>query len=686
MKVLKKFGSARAARLARVWGMGLSAALPAVLPMGVAAQESAAATEGQTLAPVVVTGNPLGSNDLIAPTEQLGGAELRQRSQSTLGETLNGLPGVSSTYFGPNASRPVIRGLDGDRIAVLNNGGPNTDLSSLSYDHAVTMDPLLIERVEVLRGPGVLEYGGNAVGGVVNVIDGRIQRGALFDEKGGITGKMNADYATGNNEQSGSVVLDGGDHRYNLHVDAMSRRTDDVSVPKDLSCTKGGVTTTARTICNSASDTQSGAIGGSVFFDRGYLGASMSTYDSNYGTVAEDEVTIKMHSDKLALEGELRDLAGPFQSVKAQYGSTNYKHTEYEAGAVGTVFTTRGQDVRVQARQARWGQLDGVLGVQFDDSDFSANGSEAYAPSSKTLQRAAYAHEEYATAWGKISAGARMESVKVDSYGVAGEARFVPGSRSFTPTSYALGSLWNVATEWQMTANLSANERAPKHYELYANGEHVATNVEEIGNANLDVERSVNVDWGVAWKRGAHNARVQLFQHQFSNYISLEGTDLSTSPPQYTYTQVQARFVGFEASGNARLLQGSDTVDWNWRADQVRAENTATGQPLPRIAPYRIGSTLRWSRGAWSSRVGVDYYGAQDRVPDGQLATGGYSLWSAGVSLNSKIGRNAALWYARLDNATDTLAYSASSILTQTASGKAPLPGRSLKVGLQLQF
>jgi iron complex outermembrane receptor protein len=686
MKFLKKLGPVRAACMAQVWGVGLSATLPALVSTGAWAQASAAPVEEKTLAPVVVTGNPLGSNELIAPTEQLGGADLRQRSQSTLGETLNGLPGVSSTYFGPNASRPVIRGLDGDRIAVLNNGGPSTDLSSLSYDHAMTMDPLLIERVEVLRGPGVLEYGGSAVGGVVNVIDGRIQREALFDEKGGVTGKVDAGYATGNREQSGSVVLDGGTDRYNLHVDAMSRRTDDVSVPKSLSCTKGGVTTTSSAICNSASDTQSGAVGGSLFFDHGYLGASLSTYNSTYGTAAEDEVTIQMRSNKMTLEGERRDLRGLFQSLKGQYTQTDYQHTEYEAGVAGTVFKASGQDLRLQARQTRWGQLDGVVGLQLSDGKFSAAGEEAFAPNSKTRQKAVYAHEEYGTSWGKLSAGARMESVTVDSNGLDGSTNFTPASRSFSPTSFALGSLWNVASEWQMTANLSANERAPKDYELYANGEHVATHVEEIGNANLDVERSVNVDWGVAWKRGAHNARVQLFQHQFSNYISLEGTDLTTDPPKYTYTQVQARFVGFEASGNVRLMQGRETVDWNWRTDQVQADNTSTGQPLPRIAPYRLGSTLRWARGAWSTRVGADYYGAQNRVPDGQLATGGYTLWSAGMSLTSKLGGYAALWYARLDNATDTLAYSASSILTQTVPGKVPLPGRSLKLGLQLQF
>lgn len=644
------------------------------------------AHENATLDTVVVTGNPLGATELIAPVDQLNKYELLQRGQSTLGETLNGLPGVSSSYFGPNASRPVIRGLDSDRISILNNGGANLDLSALSPDHAVALDPLLIERIEVLRGPGVLQYGGSAVGGVVNVIDGRIHREPLFGEQGGVTGRLDAGFATGNKEQGGAVVLDAGTNRYTLHVDAMSRKTEDVSVPVALDCTKNGVTTTDRRICNSASETYGGAVGGTLFFDRGYLGASLSTYDKNYGAVAEDEVTIRMRSNRYALEGELRELGPLIQSVKAQYSLTDYAHTEFEGSEVGTRFKTRGQDLRLEARHARIGQLDGVVGLQFDSSDFSANGDEAYAPNSRTRSSAAFVHEELGTGWGKLSAGARLESVRVESLGIDGNAAFTPGSRNFNPASYALGALWNVAPEWQLTSNVSLNERAPRHYELYANGEHVATNSEEIGNPNLDKERSANVDIGAAWKRGAHRAKVQLFQHRFSNYISLEGTDLAASPPQYTYTQVQARFTGLETSGSVRLLDTLHKLDLGLRADTVRAENTSTGQPLPRIAPHRVGATLQWSRAAWNARLGVDRYAGQDRVPEGQLTTEGYTLWNAALSLRDKVGGLPALWYARVDNLTNTLAYSSTSILTQTRAGGVPLPGRSLKVGLQLSF
>lgn len=642
--------------------------------------------ENATLPPVVVTGNPLGATELMTPTEQLSGTELLLRSQPTLGETLNGLPGVSSTYFGPNASRPVIRGLDGDRIRILNNGGASEDLSSLSYDHAVTLDPMLIERVEVLRGPGALQYGGSAVGGVVNVIDGRIHREPLFDEKGGVAGKIDAGFATGNHERGGTVLLDGGNDRYILHVDAMSRKTEDVAVPADLSCTRGGVTSTARRICNSASESSGGAVGGTLFFDRGYLGAALSTYATQYGSVAEDAVDIRMRSNRLALEGELREIGGWVQSVKAQYSRSDYQHTEYDAGVPGTQFKTLGNDLRLQARHARLGALDGVLGLQLEDSEFSADGTEAYAPYSRTRSNAAFTHEELATAWGKLSAGARLETVEVASFGIPGVARFTPTTRNFNPASYALGALWNAAPEWQLTSNLSWNERAPKHYELYANGEHVATNAQEIGNPDLGKERSTNLDVGAAWKRGAHRAQLQLFQHEFSNYISLEGTDLAATPPQYTYTQVQARFTGAEASGNVRLLDTEHKLDLGLRADTVRADNTSTGQPLPRIAPQRVGATLMWSRAAWGARLGVDRYAAQDRVPEGQLATEGYTLWNAALNWRSKIGSSPALWYARLDNIGDTLAYSSSSILTQTAPGRVPLPGRSLKVGLQLSF
>lgn len=671
-----------AAPLAACTQAALVAACGLLLSLPLQAQTAGDAT----LAPVTVTGSSLGATDSIAPANQYSGQELTLRSKSTLGETLDGTPGVSSTYFGPNASRPVIRGLDGDRIRILNNGGATSDVSGLSYDHAVSVDPLTVERIEVLRGPGALQYGGSAVGGVVNVIDNRIAREPQFDAAGGVAGKADLGLASGNREQSGAVLLESGTDRYALHADVMSRNTQDVSVPVSLACTRGGVTNYAQRICNSASEAWGGALGGSLFFDRGYVGASLSTFGTRYGTVAEDEVLIDMKSSRLALEGELRDLGGALQSIKAQFSRSDYQHAEIDAGVVGTVFKSTGHDLRLQARHARLGSLDGVFGLQAEQSDFSADGTEAFAPYSRTVQNAVFANEELGTAWGKLSLGARLGSVQVESLGNPLIARFTPGSRSFNPASYALGALWNVAPAWQLTSNLSWSERAPKDYELFADGVHVATNTYEIGNANLDKERSTNLDVGAAWKRGAHSAQLQAFVNQFSNYISLEATNLAATPPQYSYTAVQARFTGLEANGTLRLLEGAQTLDLALRWDMVRADNSSTGQPLPRIAPTRTGATLLWSQGPWGARLGVDQIAAQDRVPDGQLATDGYTLWHAAMTLRQRAGRSNLLWYARLDNIGDTLAYSASSILTQTAPGKAPLPGRSLKAGLQLSF
>ncbi len=673
-----------------------------------------AQTATPALKEVTVTGNPLGAADLIVPATRYSGAGLLLRSKTTLGETLDGTPGVSSTYFGPNASRPIIRGLDGDRIRILANGGGSLDASSLSYDHSVTSDPLSIERIEVLRGPGALLYGGSAVGGVVNVIDNRIPREPQFDEKGGVSGKVDLNAASGNSERGKALLFEGGNHRYTLHADAFDRSTRDVRVPVELACTRTAVTTRAQRICNSASDVSGGSVGGSVFFDNGYLGASANNYRSNYGTVAEDRVSIDMKSDRYALEGEIRNLAGPLQSIKAQYSETAYTHTEFEGVRPGTVFTNKGNDFRLEARHARVGNIEGVLGVQTESSRFSAVGTEAFAPFSKTSQSAVFAYEELGTPWGKLSLGGRAESVEVTSFGNPRVARFTPAGKSFKPGSYALGALWNAAPGWQLTSNLAYTERAPKDYELFADGPHIATAAYEVGNANLAKEQSRNIDLGAAWKSGGHSFKFNTYVSRFKNYIALNQTtgvtrnaeDGEVNPTedtgnagftasgaafrplaQFRYEQVRARFTGLEASGNIRLQEGASTVDLALRGDMVRATNLNNGLPLPRIAPWRVGSSLLWASGPWGASLGFDHMAAQKRVPAAPVGvTKAYTLWNSAATYRVKAGPTTLLWYARLDNITDKLAYSASSVLTSTAFPKAPLPGRSLKVGLQVSF
>ncbi|MET0311545.1 MAG: TonB-dependent receptor plug domain-containing protein, partial [Burkholderiaceae bacterium] len=443
--------------------------------------QSTLAPTGQ-LGEVTVTGNPLGASDLASPAASLSGTGLLLRGKTTLGETLDGTPGVSSTYFGPNASRPVIRGLDGDRIRILGNGGATVDASGLSYDHAVPADPISIERIEVLRGPGALMYGGSAVGGVVNVIDNRIPK----EPVGGFGGKVDAGFGSANREKGAGVLLEGGNDRFALHVDAFDRRTEDVKVPTSLACTRDGVTNFAGRICNSASQVRGGALGVSAFFDKGYLGASVSTYRNDYGTVAEDEVTIGMKSTRHAIEGEVRGLGGFIESIKGQFSHTDYAHTEFEAGVPGTLFKNRGNDFRLEARHAKWGALDGVIGLQAETTRFSADGDEAFAPYSRTSQRAVFVYEELAQAWGKFTFGGRLESVKVESFGNPLVARFAPASRSFSPGSFALGYLHNLASGWQLTSNLAYTQRAPKDYELFADGPHLATAAYEVGDAAMD--------------------------------------------------------------------------------------------------------------------------------------------------------------------------------------------------------
>ncbi|MDD0809851.1 TonB-dependent receptor [Curvibacter sp. RS43] len=667
-----------------------------------------AAASGPSLREVTVTGNPLGATDLIVPVSTLQGAELAQQARGTLGETLNGTPGVSSTYFGPNASRPIIRGLDGDRIRVLNNGGATLDASALSFDHAVPLEPITVDRIEVLRGPGALQYGGSAVGGVVNVIDNRIPREAL----NGVTGKVDLGGATGNGERSSAAMVEGGNERYALHVDGFDRRTDDVKVPLSLACERAGSPAQASRICNSASRAQGGALGGSVFFDRGYLGASVATYQTTYGTVAEDNVSIGMRSNRYALEGEWRQPVALLENLKFQFSHSDYRHTEYESGVAGTRFSNQGNDLRLEARHQPWSGVQGVVGFQAESGRFAAVGDEAFAPYSRSSSQALFVHEELPTAWGKLSAGARTEQVTVRSLGNAEVDRFQVGERRFNPHSLALGALWNVAPAWLLTSNLAYTERAPKDYELFANGPHLATAAWETGNSALSKERSTSLELGAQWKSGPHQAALNAYQTRFANYIGLlpsgdvlsaEGqrnpSDASVSTyPEYRYVGIRARFTGLEGRATVRL-QGPGglrpvshwgTLDLQLRGDLVRAINADTQEALPRIAPARLGASLAWSLGPWSLRGGFDHAAAQSRVPSDSRATAAYTLWNAMGSYKTTAQwggqRTQLLWYARLDNLTNQLAYSATSILTTTAFPKAPLPGRSLKVGLQLAF
>ena len=641
---------------------------------------------------VIVTGNPLHSTDIAAPASVLSGDALVLRRGSTLGETLNGLPGLSSSYFGPNANRPMIRGQDGDRIRMLSNSGLPLDASALSYDHAVPIDPLAIERVEVLRGPAALLYGGGAVGGVVNSIDNRIPRSAI-EASSGTTELRHAGPAA---ERSAAVIVDGGGQGFAVHADGFLRQTDDMKVPSYQRPDGNGGLEAANRIINSASKSKGGAFGGSMLWDQGFLGASVDTYRSEYGVAAEDDVTIDMFLNKLTIAGEVRDLSGPISVIGGQWQASDYQHQEIEgSGAVATTFKNKGSDLRLQAEHHKLNaasvSLRGVLGLQTERADLSALGDEALVPSTETRQYALYVLEELSLGQGKLSFGGRVGRSTVNSQGDAtGQYQFGSAqSRSFTPFSAAVGGIYNLSQQWQLSGSLAYTERAPTFYELYANGLHVATGAYEVGSPDIDVEKGGNADAALLWTDDANRLKVGAFYSHSSNYIALLATgqevDTDEGPvPVYSFTGVPAKLYGLELEGNWRVLDAVHRVDLDGKFDLMRATNGATDQPLPRIPPSRLTAGVNWSLGAWAVRAEAICAAAQDRVPADDQATSSYTLVNVALSYRVQVTRGDGFFFLRFNNVGNELAYNATSIAT--VRPLVPLPGRALMAGLRLRF
>jgi len=674
--------------------------------------EAAESADRATLKTVVVTANPLGSelNEMVAPASALQGDALTLRQSSTLGQTLDGLPGVSSTNFGPNASRPVIRGLDADRIRILQNGGSTIDASSLSYDHAVPIDPLVAERIEVVRGPAALMYGGNAIGGVVNVIDNRIPKAPIE----GVSGALDASATAGGDVARGaSGLIEAGNGSFAIHADAFARKTSDLHIPgfarsaalRASQPLPEGESEAYGRLPNTSAQQDGGSLGGSYTWANGFVGANYSAYRNEYGTPAETDVRLKMRQDRFALAGEARELAGAtggwIESVKANFSHTDYEHKEIASGETGTIFRNRGWDARVEAQHASIGQMRGVVGAQFGQSRFSALGEEAFVPSTDTDNAALFVFEELPlTAGGdlKLDLGGRLDHSRVKS-SANGNERFSDANRSFNAISTSAGLLYKLAPAWSLSTNLAYTERAPTFYELYANGPHVATGTFEVGDPNAAKERATSLDLGVRFKNGPHSAGVSGYYNHFANYLALQATGNTRDAdgdfvapgtpgalPEFRYGGVPATLYGLEAEGRTRLAQrlatAGDTLDLEGRVDYVRGKNRDTGEPLPRLAPLRLAGALIYGAGPWGARVDVTYAARQTRVPTNDTPTDAYTLLGIALTYKFKAAGTQTVLYLRGDNLTNQDARNATSILRDIA----PLAGRSVKVGLRTTF
>lgn len=645
---------------------------------------------------VRVTANPLGSRELSTPSSIVTGDELAFRQQASLGETLNGLPGVSSSYFGPYASRPIIRGMDGDRIRILRDGTDALDASALSQDHAVPEDPMGLDRIEVLRGPAALLYGGNAVGGVVNTIDGRIPRESVD----GVHGKVESGFSGANNDRHAGAAVDAGKDGFNIHVDGTSRSFQNTKIPGAAATARfrranpdAEQSSERKRLANSDGRADTGAIGGSYTWEHGYAGLSYNRYRANYGSVAEPDARLDMHQDHYRFDSEVRDIDGPITSVKTQASYTDYKHSEIEDGEVGTTFKNRGFDARVEAHHAPIGPFKGIIGGEVSHSRFSALGEEAFIPRTDTDKYALFALENWqATDALDLTFGARLDYTSLDPAAQGNDQFAQSHRRHFVTPSLSAGAVYQLTPVWALTGNLSYTERAPTFYELYANGPHGATGTYEVGNPNASKEKAISADTAVKFDTGKHSGRLGFFYTWFPDYIGMQGAGTQMPGedgplPVYDYANTRARFYGVEAQSKWQLYQGdSGTYQLEVGGDYTHAEDTGNHQPLPRIAPLRLRTALDWKRERWDARIAYEHAAGQHRVPgnsgDDSLDTGSYNLLSSRLGYHFDVGKTHWLAFVEGNNLTnDTIRYSTSVLREYSPAAK-----RNVQVGAQMKF
>lgn len=656
---------------------------------------------------IVVTASPLAraADEISAPTSVLAAEALARRQQPTLGETLAGLPGVDATYFGPGASRPVIRGLGGDRVRVLTGGVGTLDASVVSPDHAVSLDPLLIERIEVVRGPAALLYGGGAIGGVVNVIDGRIPETL---PAGPLTGRFEVRGDTAAGERAAAGVLAGAAGKWAWRLDGFHRETDDIEIP--------GFAETAALLAdhdeaeegpaafgslpNSATKTSGGAFGLSYINGKGHLGFSYTGFDSLYGVPghehghaeepeeAEEEesheeehgdVRIDLRQRRWDIHGEWLAPVGLLRAARFQLGLADYEHTELEGDEIGTRFTNDAHEGRLELLHEKIGDVEGALGWQFARSDFKAVGEEAFMPPSVTRNQAVFVYEELMRGDWTAQFGSRIERQKITPAAASG----LP-ARRHTGETFTAGLIWRMSEAGSLAFSASANERAPNAQELYADGPHAGTGAYEVGDPALGVEKSRGLDLSYRHRRGVVTGEVSVFLNRFDGYIYQEATGAEEDGlPVLAFVQRDAKLCGAEAELVFHLHETKDSVaDIRLFADSVRATNTSDNTPLPRTTPVRFGAGFDWERGPWSLSAEWRRVQRQDRLAPSETATAGHDLVGLAAAWRFDAGHAHGELFVQGRNLLDETARVHTSFLKDVA----PLPGRSFTAGLRLKF
>ncbi len=600
--------------------------------------------------------------DSYQPTSVLAGQELAVKMESSLGELLKNEPGVSQRSFGPTPSRPVIRGLDGDRVLVLEDGQRTDDLSSQSADHGVTVNPAAASRVEVVRGPATLLHGANAIGGLVNVVTDLIPTKAV----NGNEGRIQTDFGTGANEAGGAADITVGNGRTVLHAGASGRRTGDVSTP-------------LFDVENSQSRSAYAHVGASAITTKGYFGGSYAYDDTKYGIPVVEEGTVQLTPRRHSINAraESRGLDSFINSIRASVGVRRYKHDELEGDEVGTQFSNNTTDFQVLANARPIGRLQGTYGVSGLFRSFEAIGEEALSPPVDQRGVSAYTYQEVPWSHFTLQFGGRVERT---SFRPEGGLR----DRDFTNVSGSVGLLFRPTDATTIAVSLARAVRNPALEELYFFGPHPGNFAFEIGNDALESEKALGVDVSFRWRLARLSGEVTYFRNDVDNFIFRDPT--GEEPPEEDVEFPVIRFVAADS-----LLQGveahtdielTSALHAEVGFDFVRGELKATDDPLPRMPPFRFRGGLRYRINAF--QVGGDVVAAakQDRIFGAETETDGYTTLKLFGVYSRQAGRLLHTFSARLDNVTNETYYNHLSFIKDFV----PEMGRNFKFTYGVSF
>ena len=671
---------------------------------------------------IVVTAPYFERLDLLAGTSALSGEDLAQQSRGQIGDTLLSLPGVSATSFTPGSSRPVLRGFQGNRVAVLTDGIGNIDASNTSADHAVTIESLTTERIEVLRGPAVLLFGGQAVGGAVNAIDKRIPR-AVPEEVVHVDALVG--YGSAADEWSGGASVDVPlTDRFVIHADGSYRKSDDLRIGgyqlspdlrdeifdlADEEESEGHLdeadelreaANNRGRVPNSAVETWTAGLGTAFIDDGGNLGVSFNIYDTKYGipgrpgvghhheeavsagekvSMAEGDegaVTIGLRQYRADLRGEVETGGGFLEKLTFRAGYADYQHTEFEGDEVGTVFKSQGFEGRAEAVQANRNGWRGASGIQYMSRDFEAIGAEAFVPPNRTRQVGLFTLQEFDLGGVHLEAALRYDRVSQ-------EAQTLGIDRSFNNVSAALGAAYLVGN-LKIGINASRTGRAPSVEELFSDGPHIATQAYEIGDPTLRSEKAWNAELYARYDSTNVDATLTVYSNWFDGFIYEDATGAEEDDlPVFQYFQSDARFWGVEADVSARLghVGGFDVV-LDGVADYTRASISNGGGPVPRIPPLRLLGGVELQSGSLDLRGEVEWTDDQRRNAAFETETAGFTLVNASASWRP-LGRNRNIaLIASANNLFDVTARRAASFTKDYV----PLSGRDFRLTARFSF